>query len=106
MYNNMLEYISLSEMGTSREAQLRALKLVKTILQGNGTDIFDYAYKKMSHRWEQLSQIIALSSRFTIQETQPQWCNFFEKVRGPSPGDPFLIQIGTHILIETRYLLY
>ncbi|KAK6145820.1 hypothetical protein DH2020_019689 [Rehmannia glutinosa] len=81
VYQNMQKYISVAEMGISREAQLRALKLMKAILQGNGTDIFDYAYKKMSDRWKKLSQIVSLSKRFTLQEIPPQFCNFFEKVR-------------------------
>ncbi|KAK6160800.1 hypothetical protein DH2020_004181 [Rehmannia glutinosa] len=90
VYQNMQKYISVAEMGISREAQLRALKLMKAILQGNGTDIFDYAYKKMSDRWKKLSQIVSLSKRFTLQEIPPQFCNFFEKVRGPSPAYAWL----------------
>ncbi|EYU24350.1 hypothetical protein MIMGU_mgv1a020894mg [Erythranthe guttata] len=86
VYEDMNTYISISEMGISREAQLRALQLVKAILNGNGTDIFDYAYEKMSYRWKKLSEIVSLSSRFSIQEIPPLFCNFFEKVRGPSPA--------------------
>ncbi|KAI3465433.1 hypothetical protein Pfo_022096 [Paulownia fortunei] len=90
VYENMKSYISVAEMGISREAQLRALKLMKAILHRNGTEIFDYGYKKMSDRWKKLSQIISLSKRFTIQEIPPQFCNFFEKVRGPSPAYAWL----------------
>ncbi|KAG8377280.1 hypothetical protein BUALT_Bualt08G0015200 [Buddleja alternifolia] len=90
VYENMKSYISQAEMGISREAQLRALKLMKAILHGNGTEIFNYAYKKMSDRWKNLSEIISLSKRFTIQELPTQFCNFFQKVRGPSPAYAWL----------------
>ncbi|KAG8377301.1 hypothetical protein BUALT_Bualt08G0015000 [Buddleja alternifolia] len=41
VYENMNIYISAAEMGISRETQLRALKLMKAMLHGNGTDIFE-----------------------------------------------------------------
>ncbi|GFP98549.1 tryptophan aminotransferase-related protein 4 [Phtheirospermum japonicum] len=90
VYANMKTYIAVAEMGLSRDAQLRALKLMKAILHGNGTGIFDYAYNKMSSRWEKLSRIISSSKRFGLQEIPPQFCNFFEKVRGPSPAYAWL----------------
>ncbi|KAH6826861.1 Pyridoxal phosphate transferases superfamily protein [Perilla frutescens var. hirtella] len=86
VYRNMQLYISVAEMGISRETQLRALQLMKTVLHGNGKEIFDYAFNKMSDRWGKLSQIFSSSERFSLQEIPPLFCNFFEKVRGPSPG--------------------
>ncbi|PIM97444.1 hypothetical protein CDL12_30086 [Handroanthus impetiginosus] len=85
IYDNMIRYICLAEMGVSRDTQLRALQLLRAILQGNGKEIFRFAYKTMGDRWEQLNQIISSSTRFTIQEIPPQFCNFFQQVRGPSP---------------------
>ncbi|KAK4428364.1 Tryptophan aminotransferase-related protein 4 [Sesamum alatum] len=90
VYHKMQSYIEKAEMGISREAQLRALKLMKAILLGDGMEIFEYAYKKMSARWQKLSNIILLSQRFSIQEIPPLFCNFFEKVRGPSPAYAWL----------------
>ncbi|PIN14903.1 hypothetical protein CDL12_12465 [Handroanthus impetiginosus] len=72
-------------MGVSRDTQLRALQPLKAILQGNGKEIFQFAYKTMRDGGDQLSQIISLSTRFTIEEIPPQFCNFFQHVRGPSP---------------------
>lgn len=86
VYQTMQMYINTAEMGMGREVQLRALKLIKAILRGNGTEIFVHAYNKMSSRWRALSDIMALSKRFSIQEIPPRFCNFFEKVRGPSPA--------------------
>ena len=87
VYNNMMMYISVAEMGISRETQLRALQLMKAILRGDGKEIFDYAFEKMSDRWGKISRVFSKSKRFSIQEIPPLYCNFFDKVRGPSPGD-------------------
>ncbi|KAK4381384.1 Tryptophan aminotransferase-related protein 4 [Sesamum angolense] len=86
VYQKMQNYIEEAELGISREAQLRALKLMKTILHADGREIFEYAHKKMSDRWQKLSDIVSLSKRFSIQEVPSLFCNFFEKVRGPSPA--------------------
>ncbi|KAL0324893.1 UNVERIFIED_CONTAM: Tryptophan aminotransferase-related protein 4 [Sesamum radiatum] len=86
VYQKMQSYIEEAELGISREAQLRALKLMKTILHADGREIFEYAHKKMSDRWRKLSDIVSLSRRFSIQEVPSLFCNFFEKVRGPSPA--------------------
>ncbi|CAA0823602.1 Tryptophan aminotransferase-related protein 4 [Striga hermonthica] len=90
VYQNMQAYIRAAELGISRKAQLRALKRMKTILQGNGTEIFNYAYHKMSDRWGKLSRIFSFSKRFSLQEIPPRFCNFFRKVRGPSPAYAWL----------------
>ncbi|KAL0324892.1 UNVERIFIED_CONTAM: Tryptophan aminotransferase-related protein 1 [Sesamum radiatum] len=50
VYQKMQSYIEESELGISRDAQLRALKLMKAILHADGREIFEYAYKKMSDR--------------------------------------------------------
>ncbi|XP_051124214.1 tryptophan aminotransferase-related protein 4-like [Andrographis paniculata] len=84
---NMQRYIEIAEMGTSKETQLRALQLIKAILrQGDGKQIFRFAYETLSDRWEKLGKIISSSKRFSIQEIPPRFCRFFERVRGPSPA--------------------
>nr|GMD85134.1 tryptophan aminotransferase-related protein 4-like [Ipomoea batatas] len=86
VYENMVAYIRTAELGISKETQLRALSLLKTVVQGDGRGIFNFSYEKMRNRWEKLSQIISQSQRFTLQEISPNYCNFFEKIRGPSPA--------------------
>ncbi|XP_031132098.1 tryptophan aminotransferase-related protein 4-like [Ipomoea triloba] len=86
VYENMVAYIRTAELGISKETQLRALSLLKTVVQGDGRGIFNFSYEKMKNRWERLSQIISQSRRFTLQEISPNYCNFFEKIRGPSPA--------------------
>ncbi|CAA2988370.1 tryptophan aminotransferase-related 4-like [Olea europaea subsp. europaea] len=86
VYLNMQKYVSLAEFSISRDTQLRALQLLKVVLKGDGREIFHFAYEKMRDRWEKISQTVSLSKRFTVQDIPPQYCNFFEKVRGPSPA--------------------
>ncbi|XAR48639.1 hypothetical protein NMG60_11031521 [Bertholletia excelsa] len=90
VYQRMTQYMTLSEMGVSRDAQLRALKLLKVVLEGDGRHIFNFAYPAMRKRWERLSQTISLSKRFTLQAIPPQFCTFFQQVRGPSPAYAWL----------------
>ncbi|KAI3465435.1 hypothetical protein Pfo_022098 [Paulownia fortunei] len=89
-YENMIYYMTIAEMGVSRDTQLRSLQLLKAVLQGNGEQIFHFAYEKMRDRWEKLSNVVSLSTRFTIQEIPSQFCNFFQEVRGPSPAYAWL----------------
>lgn len=86
VYSRMKTYIQVSELGFTKDTQLRALKLLKAITKDHGKDIFDFGYKRMTDRWEKLSQVISSSKRFTLQEIPPQYCSFFNNVREPSPA--------------------
>ncbi|KAK2979908.1 hypothetical protein RJ640_020150 [Escallonia rubra] len=90
VYQRMLMYMILSSMGVSRDTQLRALKILKVISEGNGREIFEFSYQTMSDRWEKLSKALSKSKRFSVQQTAPQYCTFFQKVRGPSPAYAWL----------------
>ena len=99
VYQKMLKYTSLSTLGTSHDTQLRTLKLLNTILDGEGGDIFKFGYKTMGNRWIRLRDTLSMSKRFSLQEIAPQYCFFFQRVRNPSPG--------TYLLFfEWRFLIY
>ncbi|XP_051123500.1 tryptophan aminotransferase-related protein 4-like [Andrographis paniculata] len=84
---NMKQYIKLAEIGSSKETQLRALQLIKSFLrQGDGKQIFRFAYETMSNRWEKLGKIMSSSKRFSIQQIPPQFCIFSDRVREASPA--------------------
>lgn len=78
--------MSSSSMGVSRDAQLRALKLINVVLETRGKQIFEFGYHTMRNRWKSLSKILSLSSRFSLQKLGPRYCTYFQKIRGPSPG--------------------
>lgn len=83
----MTEYMSSSSMGVSRDAQLRALKLINVVLETRGKQIFEFGYHTMRNRWESLSKTLSLSNRFSLQKLGPRYCTYFQKIRGPSPGN-------------------
>ncbi|KAL0324888.1 UNVERIFIED_CONTAM: Tryptophan aminotransferase-related protein 4 [Sesamum radiatum] len=68
VYENMLQYKSLADSGTSKDTQLRALKLIKVVLENGGRGIYNFAYKTMRGRWTKLNHVLSLSKRFKLQE--------------------------------------
>ena len=86
VYQRMLYHTMISNLGISRDAQLRALKLLNVVVEGGGKDIFEFGSTTMRKRWERLSNTLSLSNRFSLQKTEPLYCNFFQKIKGPSPG--------------------
>eukprot|EP00257_Ricinus_communis_P019085 XP_015577968.2 tryptophan aminotransferase-related protein 4 isoform X2 [Ricinus communis] len=85
IYQRMQTYLKLNTLGVSRECQLRALKLLKVVLQG-GNAIFEFGQETMRKRWERLSKTVSMSKRFSIQKIPPQYCIYFKKVREASPA--------------------
>ncbi|XVF39029.1 hypothetical protein PTKIN_Ptkin01aG0002700 [Pterospermum kingtungense] len=78
--------MKLDSMGVSRDTQLRAFKLLKTVLQeGEGKEIFDFAYQTMKRRWRRLNIVVSMSNGFSLQKIKPQYCTFYNKVREFSP---------------------
>ncbi|KAK4849433.1 hypothetical protein QYF36_024750 [Acer negundo] len=86
VYQKMYDYMGVNTMGVSRDTQLRALKLLKVVLESGGREIFEFGHNTMRNRWEKLSNTISLSNRFTLQQIPPQYCTFFHKVRASSPA--------------------
>ncbi|KAL0285644.1 UNVERIFIED_CONTAM: Tryptophan aminotransferase-related protein 3 [Sesamum angustifolium] len=90
VYENMLQYKSLADSGTSKDTQLRALKLIKVVLENGGRGIYNFAYKTMRGRWTKLNHVLSLSKRFKLQEIPSSFCNYSRTVRGASPAFAWL----------------
>ncbi|GKU90736.1 hypothetical protein SLEP1_g4692 [Rubroshorea leprosula] len=90
VYERMTNHMSLNSMGVSKDSQLRALKLLKVILERKGREIFEFGYETMKARWEILNKTLSLSNRFSLQKIPPQYCNFFQEVKEPSPAYAWL----------------
>ncbi|XP_002994169.2 tryptophan aminotransferase-related protein 3 [Selaginella moellendorffii] len=92
VYKKMFMYIAVSTIGVSRESQLRAHRLIKSLLDGyqNGGShkarMFDFGYHTLQSRWQTLAEIFKASTRFSIQKTDSQHCSFFKKEVSPSPA--------------------
>ncbi|KAL5122864.1 Tryptophan aminotransferase-related protein 4 [Glycine soja] len=88
VYQKMLIYLQLNTIGVSRDVQLRALKLLDVIVEGDGKEIFQFAYSTMRDRWIRLKKVISESKRFSLQKLSPR--TFFKRVRDPSPAYAWL----------------
>ncbi|CAB4319818.1 unnamed protein product [Prunus armeniaca] len=86
VFQKMAMYTLIDSMGISRDAQLRALKVLNVVLEGGGKDIFEFGYNTMRKRWEKLSNVLSVSNRFSLQKFAPKHCTFFKKTREPSPA--------------------
>ncbi|KAK2997687.1 hypothetical protein RJ639_024950, partial [Escallonia herrerae] len=86
VYRRMLTYSDESCYGVSRDTQVRASKLLKVVLEGEGRELFSFGYKTMKDRWEKLSQALSFSKRFSIQDIAPVYCSFLQGIRDPSPA--------------------
>ncbi|KAL8237374.1 hypothetical protein R6Q59_018455 [Mikania micrantha] len=86
VYEKVLNYIFLADLGISKDTQLRVLKLLKVAIEGDGKPLFEFAYNKMRERWEMLTFVFSRSTRFSIQKRHPLHCNFFNKTRQSSPA--------------------
>ncbi|MCE5166956.1 hypothetical protein HAX54_031108, partial [Datura stramonium] len=90
VYEKMVEYIDLNTYGVPRETQLRALKLLNVVLQGDRREMFLFAHTTMKSRWEKLGEILSNSKRFSMEQLPSQHCAFSKQVRAPSPAFAWL----------------
>lgn len=86
VYQRMNMYLQLNMMGVSRDTQLRAMKLLKVIIEDGGREIFEFGYKTMTKRWDRLRKTLSMSNRFSLQKVPPENCTYFQKVREPTPA--------------------
>ncbi|KAL8208919.1 hypothetical protein R6Q57_008331 [Mikania cordata] len=86
IYDKVLNYISVADLGISKDTQLRVLKLIKVAVEGDGMPLFEFSYNKMRDRWDRLSSVFSKSTKFSIQQRHPLYCNFFNETRLPSPA--------------------
>ncbi|PWA47194.1 pyridoxal phosphate-dependent transferase [Artemisia annua] len=86
VYDKVSTYIKVADLGISKDSQLRALKLLKVVVEDDGRSFFEFGYNTMRDRWERLTLVFAKSSRFSIQQRNPLHCNFFKETRLPSPA--------------------
>ncbi|KAK7380538.1 hypothetical protein VNO78_33051 [Psophocarpus tetragonolobus] len=86
VYEKMSTYMDVNTMGVSRDAQLRALKLLDVALEEDGKQIFQFGYSTLRDRWIRLKKTISKTKRFSLQKLSSQYCTFFKKERDPSPA--------------------
>ncbi|KAI4346547.1 hypothetical protein L6164_007436 [Bauhinia variegata] len=90
VYERMLTYLTVNTIGVSRDAQLRALKLLNVVVEGEGREIFEFGYTTMRDRWIRLKNVLSKSKRFSLQKLSSQYCSFFQRTRDPSTAYAWL----------------
>ncbi|CAI9091674.1 OLC1v1026757C1 [Oldenlandia corymbosa var. corymbosa] len=86
IYERIVNYVEQTTYGVSRETQLRTLKLLNVVLEGNGRRLFEFGNDTMSFRWEILSTIFSASKRFSLQDRNAEICTFSKDARAPTPA--------------------
>ncbi|KAG0616411.1 hypothetical protein M758_5G113300 [Ceratodon purpureus] len=92
LFQKVTWYTMINTIGVSHDAQARATQLMRTVIRSYSKGdpgkkgIFHYGQKELQSRWARLQDIFKNTSRFSLQELKPGYCNFFKKVSDPSPG--------------------
>ncbi|XP_020589716.1 tryptophan aminotransferase-related protein 2-like [Phalaenopsis equestris] len=93
----MMKFIEISTIGVSKDSQLRAAKILKTVSDHyeleaveDFTKLFHFGGKTMRDRWEKLRAAVAASDAFSLPVFQPEYCNFMKENTLPSPAFAWL----------------
>ncbi|KAG9456853.1 hypothetical protein H6P81_001361 [Aristolochia fimbriata] len=86
VYQRLRYQVELNVIGISHDTQLRALNIVKSMLGKGGSDLFEFGYTTLRHKWERLNEVVSQSKRFSLQKIPPLYCTYLRTVRQPSPG--------------------
>ncbi|KAL5723897.1 L-tryptophan--pyruvate aminotransferase [Ranunculus cassubicifolius] len=86
----MTKFIELNSIGISKDSQLRAVKILKTLsdsCEEIGSEcFFDYGNLLMTKRWEQLRDATKRSGMFSLPDFSQNFCNYTRQVNEPHPA--------------------
>ncbi|KAE8722630.1 L-tryptophan--pyruvate aminotransferase 1 [Hibiscus syriacus] len=95
--DKMIKYIELSSIGVSKEAQLRAAKILDVITEDcadSGPDkednFFEYGHRLMSDRWEKVREVVKRNGVFSLPKYTRDFCTFKGKDTDSSPAFAWL----------------
>lgn len=90
----MTKFIELATIGVSKDSQLRAAKVLKTVSDSceqenfqDGESFFEYSFKIMAQRWKLLREAVEGGGLFSLPQFSPAFCTFFDQVTEPQPGN-------------------
>ncbi|KAK7859480.1 L-tryptophan--pyruvate aminotransferase 1 [Quercus suber] len=83
----MIEYITISSIGVSKESQFRAAKIIEVVCNGiqnvgsvKSENFFKYARNILSKRWQKLRETIQNSEHLILSKYPQQHCLFSGKL--------------------------
>ncbi|KAF5185454.1 Tryptophan aminotransferase-related protein [Thalictrum thalictroides] len=94
----MTKYIELNTIGVSKDSQLRAAKILRTLTDScenmEKTDHTECFFKDghliMAERWGQLRDAVQRSGMFSLPQFSPDFCNYKGTVTEPHPAFAWL----------------
>lgn len=89
----MVKFMEHSSIGVSKESQLRAAKILRTICESyisfwpnKSDDFFEYAQRLMAERWKRLREVVKCSEIFSLPEYPQEYCTYTGRFTAPHPG--------------------
>ncbi|KAF9589009.1 hypothetical protein IFM89_018248 [Coptis chinensis] len=94
----MTKFIELNTIGVSKDSQLRAAKILRTISDScehmatsdHSECFFEYGRFLMARRWEQLRDAVRRSGMFSLPEFLPDFCKYAGVATTPHPAFAWL----------------
>ncbi|KAM3202843.1 hypothetical protein P3L10_030468 [Capsicum annuum] len=95
----MIKFMEVSTIGVSKEAQLRAAKILGVISDScvNPTldNFFEYGQSLLTDRWQRLRQVVKANDLFVLQKYPLQYCLFTKKFSESHPAFAWLMRKGS-----------
>jgi L-tryptophan--pyruvate aminotransferase len=90
----MTKFIELNTIGVSKDSQLRAAKVLKTVSDSceeekskDGEEsFFKYSYRMMEQRWKLLREAVDSGDLFSLPKFSSGFCNFLNQESETLPG--------------------
>ncbi|XP_015882478.3 tryptophan aminotransferase-related protein 2 isoform X1 [Ziziphus jujuba] len=97
----MTKFIELNTIGVSKDSQLRAAKVLKVVADScektrtsssseYNESFFQFSYRVMDQRWQQLREVVNSSSVFSLPDFPPDFCHYHGQVLEPRPAFAWL----------------
>ncbi|OIT29702.1 PREDICTED: L-tryptophan--pyruvate aminotransferase 1-like [Nicotiana attenuata] len=100
----MTKFMEISTIGVSKEAQLRAAKILGVIsdscLDPTLENFFEYSQSHMTKRWQKLREVVKGSDLFTLQKYPLQYCHFTRDFYESHPAFAWLMCKGSEDDLE------
>ncbi|KAB1221453.1 Tryptophan aminotransferase-related protein 2 [Morella rubra] len=94
----MIKFIELTTIGVSKDAQLRAAKILRVISDSSertasseqDESFFEFSHHLLAKRWKLLREAVEHSEIFSLPVFLPAFCTFRNRVSEPQPGFAWL----------------
>ncbi|KAK4715913.1 hypothetical protein R3W88_014251 [Solanum pinnatisectum] len=94
----MTKFMEISTIGVSKEAQLRAAKILEVVsdscLDPKMENFFEYSQSLMTDRWKRLRQVVMANDFFVLQKYPLKYCLFTKDFCESHPAFAWLICKG------------